>query len=237
MTTSGTYTFNPAGGELVLYAYSLIGIRRTQMVAEHMADARMAMNLMLSSWGTDTPNLWTVDLVSVNLVEGQATYNVDPDTVMILDAYIRTGDAGQPQDVVDRIIWPISRTEYASMPNKSFQAPPTVFWFDRLLSPTITLWQVPDFTSASDNLNHLQYYRCRVIQDSVVPNGVTLDIPRWWLDAFAWGLAARLAVSYAPDRAEKLMAMADTALLKAQEQDVENVPMFLAPMIGGYYSR
>ncbi len=230
MTTSGTYAFDPSGGQLMLYAYSLCGLRRTALVQEHMEDARMAMGLMLASWGNSTPNLWTVDLVEETLVAGTATYDVDPSTVMILDAYIRTGE---DESQIDRIIWPVSRTEYASFPNKELQAPPTVFWFDRTLAPTITLWQVPD----DQTTYTLRYYRCTVIQDANLPNGETVAIPQRWLDAFSWGLAARLAVSYAPDRAVALDTKAKEALTLAQTQDTEYVPTYILPMVGGYYPR
>lgn len=230
MATSGTYSFNPAGGELIQYAFGLCGIRRTALLPEHLTDARMALNLMLGAWGNSTPNLWTVDLVETTLVAGQATYDVDPNTIMILDAYIRTG-ADETQ--VDRIIWPVSRTEYASFPNKTLQAPPTVFWFDRQLAPTITLWQVPD----DQQTYKLRYYRCISIQDANVANGQNVDVPPRWMDALAWGLAARLAVLYAPDRAMALDAKAKEALTEAREQDTENVSLFLMPMVGSYYPR
>jgi len=215
------------------YAFSLCGIRRTEVTQEHLADAAMAANLMLGAWNNSTPNLWTVEEVTVALVEGQATYDVDPDTVVMLDAFIRTFDTeGDPQD--DRIIWPISRTEYASIPNKTWQSPPTVFWFDRLLSPTVTLWQVPD----NQGPYELHYYRVIQIQDTVLSNGVTVDMPVWFLDAFAWGLAARLAVSYAPDRAVALDAKAKEALQIARDQNVEvNDTLYLAPQITGYFVR
>lgn len=234
MTTSGTNTFNPTSGQLIPYCYGLCGIRRTAILQEHMTDARMALNLLLSTWGNDTPNLWTIDLVETALVQGQATYDVDTDTIMILDAYIRTGvDDSQ----VDRIIWPISRTEYASQPNKDFQAPPTTFWFDRTLSPTITLWQVPDADDSTDAPNLLRYYRCTTIQDANPASGETLDIPPLWMDALTWGLAARLATMYAPDKAVALDAKAEAAHKAAMRQNVENVNLYIAPMISGYYRR
>jgi hypothetical protein len=195
-----------------------------------MADARMELNLMFSAWGNSTPNLWTVDLVEETLVAGTATYNVDASTIMILDAYIRTGTG---DEVIDRIIWPVSRTEYASFPNKLLEAPPTVFWFDRLLSPTITLWQVPD----DQQTYTLRYYRAVAIQDSSPALGQNVDVPPRWLDALVWGLAARLAVIYAPDRAVALDAKAETALRDAQEQDTENVALYLMPMVGSYFPR
>lgn len=230
MTTSGTAAFDPSGGQIILYAYSMCGLRRTALTQEHMEDARMAMGLMLAGWGNSTPNLWTVDLVEVTLVAGTATYDVDASTVMILDAYIRTG-TGDSQ--TDRIIWPVSRTEYAAFPNKTLEAPPTVFWFDRTLSPTITLWQVPDDTETYT----LRYYRCTVVQDISAANGQTVAVPQRWLDAFAWGLASRLAVSYAPDRAQALDAKAKEAVMEARAQDTEAVPVYLIPQLSGYYPR
>lgn len=240
MTTSGTSDFNITGGQLILYAYSLIGLRRTELLAQHMEDARLALNMLQASWGNDTPNLWTVELVSVDLTEGVATYNVDADTIMVLDAYLRTGDLDDVASLSDRIIWPLSRTEYAAMPNKSLSGAPTTFWFNRLLAPTITLWPVPDTTSSDNDVHQLQYYRCKVMDDALVPNGVTLDIPRWWQLAIAFGLADLLAFSYPPEDpgvADKIAARALRELSNAKEQDTENVPLFLMPQVSSYYPK
>lgn len=231
MASSGVSYTQPGIGELVLYAFGLCGIRRAEVLQEHMTDARMAVNLMLAEWGNSTPNLWKVDLVSVNLVPGQATYDVDPSTIMVLDAYIRTGDGTSTQN--DRIIWPISRTEYADQPNKNMQGAPTIFWFDRLLAPTLTLWLVPDGTQ--DYL--LNYYRVSTIFQAGLPNGETPDIPVIWLNAFAFGLAAQMSYSYAPDKTQVLEARAAKALQAAQTQGVENVPLYVVPTTSGYYSR
>lgn len=233
MATSSTYSFNPSNGELLLFAFSLVGIRRTELTQQHLADARMALNLLFSTWGNDTPNLWTVDLVTETLVQGQATYDVDAKTIMVLDAYIRTNAGTESQN--DRIIWPISRTEYASMPNKTLQAPPTVFWFDRLRAPTLTLWQTPD----DQGPYLLNYYRCIAIQDADVANGQTADIPPRWLMATAYGLAEVLNQAYPVQGIDgtKIAARAEKYLKEAKEQDVENTPLYIMPMVGSYYSR
>ena len=229
MATSGTYTFNPSLGELVLYAFNLCGVRNTALLQEHFESARMASNLMLSRWSNQGVNLWKVDLVTTTLTTGTSTYSVDADTVMILDAYITTNQSGTD---IDRIIMPISRTEYSSYPNKDQQGFPTVFWFDRLLSPTVTIWPVPD---TSTGPQYLKYYRVRRIEDSALTNGQQVDIPYLWLECFAYGLAQRLAMIWAPDKVQLLKPMADEAYAIAAEQNVETAQQYISPMVSSYF--
>lgn len=227
MSTSGTYTFNPSLGELTLYAYNLIGIRNTAVLQEHMTAARMASNLLLANWANRGVNLWAVDLITVPLVQGQATYSVQGNTVVMLDAYIETVTDNV---AIDRIILPISRTEYASYPNKEQQGFPTVFWFDRLISPEVTLWPVPDGSQT-----YLKYYRVRQIQDSNLTSGQTVEIPYLWLDAFASGLAARLAMIWNPQMIQVLKPIADESYQIAADQNVEVAQQYISPMTSGYF--
>jgi hypothetical protein len=229
MATSGTYTFNPGLGELTLYAYNLIGVRNTAVLQEHMEAARMSTNMMLARWSNQGVNLWKVDLVTQNLTTGTATYNVDAKTVMILDAYIVNNQSGQN---IDRLILPISRTEYASYPNKDQQGFPTVFWFDRLLSPTVTLWPVPN---TSNGPTQLKYYRVVRVEDSNLQNGEQVDVPYLWLEAFAYGLAYRLAKIWAPQMAATIKGDADEAYDIAARQNVEQAQQYISPVISCYF--
>lgn len=229
MTTSGTYAFNPALGELTIYAFNLCGLRGTSLLQEHMQSARMASNMLLSRWANQGVNLWKVDLVTVPLVTGQATYAVDSNTVTMLDAYVTNDMTGEN---IDRIIMPVSRTEYASYPNKEQQGFPTVFWFDRLLSPTVTLWPVPNVDNGPSTLS---YYRVTQIQDSNLTSAQTVDIPYLWMEAFAYGLATRLSQIWAPDKLALLKPFADEAYAIAAEQNVETSSQYISPMISGYF--
>jgi len=229
MTTSGTYTFNPGLGELVLYAYNIAGLRNTSLTQEHMQTAKMATNMMLSRWANQGVNLWAVDLVTVALVAGQATYAVDASTVMILDAYMSINQGSTPEN--DRIILPISRTEYASYATKTQQGFTTTFWFDRLISPTVTLWPVPDGTSAQ----YLKYYRVRQIQDANFTSGQQVEVPYLWLEAFADGLGYRLAKIWAPDKAAGLKAIADESYNIAADQNVEQAQVYVSPQLSNYF--
>ncbi|KPK59013.1 MAG: hypothetical protein AMJ59_12630 [Gammaproteobacteria bacterium SG8_31] len=231
MATSGTWNFNPSLGEITLYAYNLIGLRNTSLLQEHLEAARMAANMLCSNWSNRGVNLWAVDLVTEPLVAGQATYDVELNTVTMLDAYMVIDNGnGQP---IDRIILPVSRTEYASYPNKETQGFTTTFWFDRLISPnpTVTLWPVPDGTSAQ----YLKYYRVRQLQDANLSNGTQVEIPYLWMEAFAYNLATRLAIIWAPDKVQLLKPMADEAYNIAAEQNVETAAQYISPQISGYY--
>lgn len=224
MTTSGTTDFNPSLGELVINAYSRIGIRRTSLLASHLADARVEANLLQQEWNNKQVNLWKVSLVSVPLVAGQASYDVADSVVMILDAYVTVGG-------IDYIIYPISRTEYAAIPNKTQEGRPSQFWFDRLENTILYLWMVPDANSTYT----LNYYCCKLIEDAALVNGTTVEVPQLWLDAFSAGLAYRLARIYAPQMKADRKAEYDEAWNVAATQNVENVPLNIIPGVGGYY--
>lgn len=226
-STSGTYNFAPSMGETVLYSYGLCGIRRTALTQQHFQDARMAANLLTGRWSSQGVNLWAVDLQCIQLVQGCGTYSVPINTIVILDAYFTINNGTSN---TDRIMLPISRSEYASYTDKQEQGAPTVFWFDRLLSPTVTLWPVPNGQQTS-----FKYYRLRQVQDSVLTGGASLEIPVYFWDAFAFGLAYRLALIWANDRAPMLKTLADEAWTIASTQNVETSSVFISPTLGGYF--
>lgn len=228
-TYSNATNFLPGLGELGLNAFARIQVRRAEITEEHMQNLRVAANLLLSEWAVDVPNLWEVDLITTVLSTGVATYDVLPNTIAILDAYIDipNGDG----TFTGTIIFPVSRTEYASFPNKSQQGRPTVFWFDRLLNPTITVWEVPDPSTTYT----LRYYRVRQIDDANYTSGQNVQIPYRFLEPFASGLAAKLAEMYKPEMADALAARAAVKWAKASQQDAEAVPLMLMPGIDGYY--
>jgi len=228
MTASGTYTYNPSLGELTLYAFNLCGIRNTALLQEHMESARMAANLLLGRWSSEGVNLWMVNLQTIPLVAGQAEYNLPSNNIVMLDTYIETDDGSGPP--IDRLILPISRTEYASYPNKEQQGFPTTYWQNRLISSTVTLWPVPDGTQTS-----LKYYQVCQIDDANFTSGQTVNIPVYFMEAFAYGLAQRLAMIWSPDKVAMLKPLADEAYAIAAQQNVETAQQYISPMISGYF--
>jgi hypothetical protein len=227
MATSGTYNFNPSLGEATLYAFNMCGIRGTALLQEHMESARMAANMLLGRWSSQGVNLWAVDLQTVALVQGQASYSVPPETIVMLDAYVTATGGGSN---VNRLIMPISRSEYAAYPNPAQQGFPTTYWMDRLLAPTVTLWPVPDGSVAS-----FSYYRVRQVQDANFTGGQQVEIPYYFLEAFTYGLAQRLSLIWAPERATGIKALADEAYQIAASQNIENSQFYISPQLASYW--
>jgi len=223
---SKTYDFNPPLGGLLLTAFQRCQVRPTSLTAAHMMQGQIAANLILSELSNIQPNLWTVGLQTVPLLAGSATYTVPAETVMILDLYLSYGTPS-----TDRYLYPVSRTEYSAYPNKTQQGTPTVYWFDRLISPTITFWPVPD----SNGPFTAKYYSIRQTMDAVLANGLTVEIPFRFLDAYVAGLAWKLSELYAPQLEDKLFSRYTRALGIADTQDVENTNLYISPGLSGYW--
>ena len=226
--TSGTYAWQPPLSDVIIAAYGRCQIRRTAITVDHLHDAAMAANLLQVDWSNDQVNLWTVELASTTLNPGVATYPVDPTTVMIMAAYISTGT----NPMKDRIILSIDRDTYASFPNKETPGPPTVYWFNHLIEPEITLWQPPDDAQPYT----LNYYRARQMQDASVPGGITPEVPYRFTEAYVAALAFKLSELYAPARMAELAPRAQASFDKAKQRDVENSPLRIVPAMSIYTS-
>jgi len=235
MTTSGTYDFAPGVGEVILNAFSRIGMRAPSLKAEHFVTAAMEANLLQVEWSNRGPTLWTIDTVVTPTVAGTATYPVPATTIMVLN--VSRGILNSDGSETDIVLSPLSRQEYFSYPNKATLGSPTSYWFDRQIAPTITLWPVPD------DVYNLNVQRFRQVQDANVAAAGNFEVPYRWLDAAAAGLALRLSRHYATNleqqrkidyEGNKAMGMKG-AYDHAADQDVEDASLFILPALVGYY--
>lgn len=188
----------------------------------------MAANLVLSDWSLDEPMLWAVELISVPLTQGVTEYTLPANVLLVLDVFIRTTVNGVEND---RIIYAASRSEYAAYPNKLMQAFPTVYWADRVVPVQMNLYPTPD-----QNGPYTMYVYCvQQDQDAVLGGAGTLDLPYRMMSVFADALAAKLALTYAPDRFTMLEGVATKSYAIARMQESENVPMRITPGLNSYY--
>lgn len=131
----------------------------------------------------------------------------------------------------DRVLTPMSRTDYNSLPNKNQQGFPYSFWYDRLVQPTMTFWQVPD----QNGPYLLNYYRLRQLQDANLGMGEIPDVQYRGLEMLTARLAVKLSVKYAIDRYKILKGEAIEEFGNWEEEDREKVPLFIQPQVGRYY--
>lgn len=218
MTTSGTYDFVYSEQiDVITEAYERVGRNPASLSSQDINSATRSLNYLFSDWSNDGPNLWEVDLQYIDLIPGQLEYTLDVETVSLLQVYTRTVSGGQNTDLM---MSPISRAEYAALPNKAqLGQRPFQYYFQRTSTPSLFIWQAPQAAGV-----RLYYYRMKIQQDAgaFINN---LDGPNRWMEAIAAGLAAKLAVKFAPDRLSFLEGLAEQAYVRAKAEDREKVPL------------
>jgi hypothetical protein len=223
MTTSGTTAFNMDLTEIVEEAFERAG--GELRTGYDLRTASRSLNLMFSSWANKGLNMFTYEQGMINLIPGQATYELPADTVDLLEHVIRTG-AGSASTQADLTITRISVSTYATIPNKLQQARPIQVWIERLDTPRFTVWPVPD----NSQPYVFVYWRLRRMQDA--GTGVnTMDMPFRFYEAMTAGLAYHLALKIpgAMDRLPILKQQYDEAWALASEEDREKAAVRWVP--------
>lgn len=209
MSTSGTYAYEPTVAEWCDEAWERCGMDPAKLTMRHLRSARRSLNLMFSEWPNKGVKLWTVDEQTQTVGDGDPTYDTASGTVTILEMMVRRSG-------IDTAVFPMSRSEYEAIPDKTAEGLPTRYYQDRARSvPTYTLWQVPE-----NSTDVIHYWRVRRIQDVGAPSN-TLDVASRWFEPVASGLAAKLAVKFAPDRLKTLIVLAEQSFAMAHREERE----------------
>ena len=166
--------------------------------------------------GTSTTTTASVDFSDVNA------------TIDLLSAVIRT-DAGTTNQS-DITLGRVSRDQYLTTPSKLEQAEPSQYYVDRLITPLIKLWPVPDnvqaYTIVFDRL-----YRMEDVDSQV--NKV--EVPFRFYPCLAAGLAYYLALKRAPNRAGLLKQSYEEEFDRASTEDRDRANLSLTPTRDFYY--
>lgn len=234
--TSGTYGFGMSNGMLILEALERIGVSDTSIVRDKLPSAQISLNLELQRWSGLGINLWKIISGTIDLVEGQVDYDFDPSLIVLTELWYSTVNGNGTGQNSDRIMVPITRTQYAMIPNKLTQGIPTQYWFQRLTTPKITIWNAPQ-SGAPDYV--LNWFGLQQIQDATMGSGQYADIVYRAYDALCACLAYRLVPKFVP-RSEwpVVMPLVKAARDEAWEEwatnDNELGPMVIAPNLGSY---
>lgn len=237
-STSGTYGYAPSNFSVVLEAFDRCRIRPANIDRHMGPSARNSLNLEMLDWSNSGLNLWKVISGTINLVAGTATYLLDQSIETLTEVYytqVNGAGAGQNND---RIMVPITRTQYAMTPNKGTQGTPTQYWLQMLAVPQVTLLQVPQIGAPNYVVN---WYGLQRMQDANLGGGEAPDIVYRAYEALTAKLALRLWTKFGdPDPAKfaahraVLKEEAETAWNNFQTRDQETGPMLIQPAVGGY---
>jgi hypothetical protein len=225
MTTSGTTDFNLDLTELIDEAAERCGYEIRS--GYDLRTARRSLSLLLVDWANRGLNLWTLDQGTIPLVAGTATYDLPVDTVDLLETVVRTGSGATQTDIA---ISRISVSTYATIPNKASTGRPIQLFIERLRTPRLTVWPVPDASVPYT----LVYWRMRRLQDA--GTGVnTQDVPFRFLPCLVAGLAYYLSMKVPGglERMQMLKMQYDEAWTLAESEDREKAPVRLVPRAYG----
>lgn len=225
MATSGTTAFNLDFTEIAEEAWERAG--RAMRSGYDLRTARRSMNLMLIEWQNKGLNMWTIDEGSVALVKSQVTYPLPADTIDLLEHAVRTGTGASQTDLsMSRI----SVSTYATIPNKLTEGRPLQILINRLETPSVTVWPVPD----SGNYT-LRYWRMRRIEDAGA--GVeTADMTFRFYPALVAGLAYHIAMKIPElvSRIDMLKAVYDEQYAMAASEDREKATWSIIPRMSSF---
>jgi hypothetical protein len=226
--TSGTSSFDPPLSDIMIEVFERCQIRATELEPEHWQSCRRSMNLVQSRWSNRGINLWKVELVTTPLVQGQIDVPVDPNVINVLDVY-RTITFGPLS--TDTVLYPIDRSNYAAVPNKMTQGPPSSFWFARTQTPSMKLWPAVD----GEGPYTLNYYVWRQMADAFASMGQTADLVQRFYEAYIAEVASHVSIKWQPARTQALTTYAVGAFSEAQQEDHEKVSTNMAPDLAGYF--
>ena len=208
MATSGTRVFTLTAADAIEEAYELAGLE--YRTGYDGVTARRSMNIMFADWSNRGIQIWEVEQVSLDLVQGTTTYDLNQYDIDVLDAVIRRTTNGIQTDFqIDRI----DRGTYLDVPNKLTEARVTQYYVERTITPKLYVWPAPE--NSTDKLISYRWKRIQDIDASV--NEV--DVPSRFLPCLVTGLAFNLALKKNPEKAGLLQPLYEQNLVNAIKYD------------------
>lgn len=132
--------------------------------------------------------------------------------------------------VQDTMMTAISRSEWMAMPNKNQSGQPTCFYWDRTITPTLSVWPTPT------PFYRTLFFTCTRMMEDAGDLSNQIQVPSRFYEPLVAGLASRLAVKYAPQKASLLEEQYQSLYTRAQEQDTETTPLRLGVTWQGGYT-
>ena len=216
MTVSGSKNFELDVTEYVEEAFERCG--REVRTGYDIKTAKRSMNLLFADWANRGLNAWTIEQTTQALTQGTSNYSLGADTIDILSAVIRRSD-------VDYGIDRLSRDDYLNIPNKTTQGRPSQFFLDRLITPVLKIWPVPE------NSTDVVVFDRLVRIDDADTAQTTVEVPFRFYPCLAAGFAYYIAIKKAPDRVQLLKAVYEEEMDRAMSMDRDRASFNIVPSL------
>tara|TARA_R100001244_G_scaffold128079_1_gene98933 strand:+ start:27 stop:722 length:696 start_codon:yes stop_codon:yes gene_type:complete len=228
MAVSGSKDFELDVADYVEEAFERCGLElRT---GYDLKSAQRSLNLMLAEWANRGLNQWTVKQNSLSMVLDTIIYDLDPTTptaaIDALDVFIRETIQGTQTDLP---LSRMSRAEYSHLATKNTKGKPNQFYINKLLSPTITVWPMPD-----KNSTYTVLVNVLTRMDDADVGANTVDLPFRFYPCLAAGLAYYLALKKSPEKVQLLKGLYEEEFTRAMSQDEERASFRVSPDLRNY---
>lgn len=212
MTTSGVTAWSLTGNDIVKAALGELATLEigTDPDAAESAACLLRLNGMLKSWQLRGVTLFREASLDITTTAATASKALPAGVRSISSARLILSATQE------RMLWPLSRSHYLSLPNKTTAGAPTSYYLDRARDAAVLyLWPV----SATVVTIRLDYDR---IAETIINGAETLDIREELQETVYANLAVRCAGVFgqqAPAELVQRAAMLETAMFDAERPD------------------
>lgn len=192
--------FTPDNASLVTEAFERCGIRPSAIGGEHIRSAMLSMDLLMVEWVNNGFREWFYEPLTIDSTTYPLEYTAGSTFFTLPERVTQIFTATWREAGIDTPLYGISHSDYDYIHKKDNEgSKPDRYFLDRsTFAPKLYIWPVLADSAHSIQLTVLT-------QSPDLGNfGESSIISYQWLEACAAGLAARLALKYAPERLNTL---------------------------------
>lgn len=209
MTTSGVTAWSLTAADIVKAAMGEIATidPGSDPTSDELASCLLRLNGMLKSWSLKGVSLYRETSATITTTAAVASVTLNAGIRAISSARLVVTATNE------RPLWPWTRSEYLSLPNKAAVGQPTIYYLDRQRDAAVIYFWPVSATVASIKLDYDR------IPETVVASDETLDIREELQETVYANLAVRIAGIFGQTPGPELASRAQ--MLEMQMFDAE----------------
>src|SRR5215831_6737892 len=194
LAISGAVSVDYEIAEFIDEAFERLYISPESLTARHARSARRSLDLLLRQWSADCPHNWKISEQTFTPAQGENDLVLDQGSYAVIDAAVRTPEG------IDTPIYPISRSDWVAIPDKTVQGIPNQYWVEITKDERrVHFWQAQNADG-----NALVFNVSSYINDVGVLSN-TVDLPPEWFEALCCGLAFHLCRKFSPPELRRVI--------------------------------